>query len=382
MAKVAKKIRSAPRRSNAVRLQEEKHVGRETTEWADVPKDKLFINILDTLRHYGYFYDKKHYVEWTTVWMKENRPEDLKYYKSAEDWRTSSTVAALCRMEMNGCVLPEQNKAFQTNAIDEIVSYGKSIKVVIDPDSPEPVKRKSPSELLGEKTSEFIGEIEGCIDDYTLGTLDKQWSIYDIMIKEGSAAQTAHDTIRHYKSVQEELRELVEDKTEDLVEGYSHMTPRKQKAFYKFICDLISDTEKFLLSKKATRKTRVKKPTPALKQVSKVLYLPSSSEYKIASVSPEKMVGADQLYLFNTKTRQMKYLVSDRRNGFEVKGSTIIGFDVKNSFKKMLRKPEDYIATLAKATKSKALKELRSLKTKESETDGRINRDTIILKVL
>jgi hypothetical protein len=212
--------------------------------------------------------------------------------------------------------------------------------------------------------------------------LAKDWSIYDIMIKEGSAAQTAHDTIRHYKSVQEELRELVEDKTEDLVEGYSHLTPKKQKAFYKFICDLISDTEKFLLSKKATRKTRVKKPTPALKQVSKVLYLPSSSEYKIASVSPEKMVGADQLYLFNTKTRQMKYLVSDRRNGFEVKGSTIIGFDVKNSFKKMLRKPEDYIATLAKATKSKALKELRSLKTKESETDGRINRDTIILKVL
>ena len=83
MAKVAKKIRSAPRRSNAVRLQEEKHVGRETTEWADVPKDEMpFSNILDTLRHYGYFYDKKHYVEWTTVWMKANRPEDLKYYKA------------------------------------------------------------------------------------------------------------------------------------------------------------------------------------------------------------------------------------------------------------------------------------------------------------
>jgi hypothetical protein len=383
MAKLAKKtVRLAPRRSNAVRLQEEKHIGRETTDWADVTEDKMPRQILDTLRHYGYFYDKKHYVEWTTDWMKTNRPEDLKDYKAAEDWRTSSTVAALCKMELNGCELPEQNKTFQTTALNEIIEYGKTVKVEIDPNAPEPVKRKSPSELLGEKTNEFIGEIEGCIDDYGLGTLDKDWSIYDIMIKENSAAQTAHDTIRHYMSVQEELRELVEDKTEDLVEGYSHLTPRKQKAFYKFICDLISDTEKFLLSKKATRKTRVKKPTPALKQVSKVLYLPSSSEYKIASVSPEKMVGADQLYLFNTKTRQMKYLVSDRRNGFEVKGSTIIGFDVKNSFKKMLRKPEDYIATLAKATKSKALKELRSLKTKESETDRRINRDTIILKVL
>jgi len=383
MAKLAKKtVRLAPRRSNAVRLQEEKHVGRETTDWADVTEDKMPRQILDTLRHYGYFYDKKHYVEWTTDWMKTNRPEDLKDYKAAEDWRTSSTVAALCKMEMNGCQLPEQNKAFQITALDEIIEFGKTVKVEIDPNAPEPVKRKSPSELLGEKTNEFIGEIEGSIDEYTSGTLDKDWSIYDVMIKDGSATQTAHDTIRHYKPVQEELRELVEDKTEDLIEGYSHMTPRKQKAFYKFICDLISDTEKFLLSKKATRKTRVQKLKPASKQVAKVLYLPSSSEYKIASVSPEKMVGADQVYLFNTKTRQMKYLVSDRRNGFEVKGSTISGFDVKNSFKKMLRKPEEFITVLAKASKSKALKELRTLKTKESETDGRINRDTIILKVL
>jgi len=383
MAKLAKKtVRLAPRRSNAVRLQEEKHIGRETTDWADVTEDKMPRQILDTLRHYGYFYDKKHYVEWTTDWMKTNRPEDLKDYKAAEDWRTSSTVAALCKMEMNGCQLPEQNKAFQITALDEIIEFGKTVKVEIDPNAPEPVKRKSPSELLGEKTNEFIGEIEGSIDEYTSGTLDKDWSIYDVMIKDGSATQTAHDTIRHYKPVQEELRELVEDKTEDLIEGYSHMTPRKQKAFYKFICDLISGTEKFLLSKKATRKTRVQKLKPASKQVAKVLYLPSSSEYKIASVSPEKMVGADQVYLFNTKTRQMKYLVSDRRNGFEVKGSTISGFDVKNSFKKMLRKPEEFITVLAKASKSKALKELRTLKTKESETDGRINRDTIILKVL
>ena len=62
MAKVAKKIRSAPRRSNAVRVQEEKHVGRETTEWSEVTKDDMPRSILDTLRHYGYFYDKKHYV--------------------------------------------------------------------------------------------------------------------------------------------------------------------------------------------------------------------------------------------------------------------------------------------------------------------------------
>jgi len=48
----------------------------------------------------------------------------------------------------------------------------------------------------------------------------------------------------------------------------------------------------------------------------------------------------------------------------------------------MLRKPEAMIETIGKATKAKAFKEFRALKTKESSTDGRINRDTVILKII
>ena len=383
MAKSVKKtVRSAPRRSNAARLLEEGHIGRETTDWSEVPADKYQAKIMETIRHYGYFYDRKSYLVWTIAWIKEHRPEDLKDYKAAEDWRTNSTLAALCKMENDGCMLSENNKKFQSRELDTIIAHGKTIKPVIDPEAPPPPKRKSPAELLGEKTNEFIGEIEGFVDEYTMGTLNKDWSIYNEMIKLNSAAQTAHDTIKYYKGCQEELRELLEDKDEDLVEGYSHMTLKQQKSFYKFISDIITDCEKFLVTKKATRKPRTKKATPAHKQVARLLYLPSSPEFKIASVSPEKMVGADALYLFNTKTRVMKYLVSDRRDGMQVKGSTVVGFCHENSFKKMLRKPEDYIALLGKGTKAKSLKELKALKTKENATDGRINRDTIILKVL
>ena len=386
MAKAKKLMRSAPRRSNAAKLVEEGHIGRETTDWSEVTADKHQATVMETMRHYGYFYDKKSYVAWTIAWIKDNRPEDLKSYKAAEDWRTSSTTAALCKMHRDGCKLEESAMSFMTTNLDDIIAQGKAMiassKADIEDGAPEPVKRKSPSELLGEKTNEFIGEIEGFVDEYTTGTLDKNWSIYNEMIKVNSAAQTAHDTIKYYKSTQEELRELLEDKTEDLVEGYSHMTLKQQKDFYKFITSIITDCEKFLISKKATRKPRKKKATPAHKQVSKVLYLPSSPEYKIVSVSPEKMVGADQMYLFNTKTRVMKYLVSDRRDGFQVKGSTVTGFCAERSFKKMLRKPEEYISLLGKGSKTKTLKELKALKTKEGTTDGRINRDTIILKVL
>ena len=386
MAKAKTKTR-LPRRGKTQRSIEEGHIGYETTEWSDVSADVYQKKITETMRHYGYFYEKKAYQSWMLAWIKEHMPESIEDFKAAESWRCTSTMSSLCKMELNGCILPESSKEFQLKHVEELLETGKvnrEANVELDAND-EPVKapkRKTPQELLAEKTSEFIGEIEGCVDEFTTGELDPKWSIYNEMKRVNTAAQTARDTIKFYEPVKEEMRELIEDKTEDLIEGYSHMTTRQQKAFYKFISDIISDCEKYIISKKATRKPRTKKPTPASKQVAKVLYLKESSEYKIASVPPEQIVGAQAMYLFNTKNRVMKYLISDRRDGFTVKGSTIHGYDVEASFKKMLRKPEAMIETIGKATKSKAMKEFKALKTKESATDGRINRDTVILKII
>tara|TARA_Y100000385_G_scaffold284088_1_gene341472 strand:- start:3161 stop:4321 length:1161 start_codon:yes stop_codon:yes gene_type:complete len=385
MAK-AKKTK-LPRRGKTQRSIEEGHIGYETTEWSDVPADVYQKKVVETMRHYGYFYEKKAYQSWMLAWIKEHMPEHVADFKAAEAWRCTSTMSSLCKMELNGCILSESSKEFQLKCVEELLENGKTNRVAnIELDeNDEPVKapkRKTPQELLAEKTNEFIGEIEGCVDDFCTGDLDSNWSLYDEMRKLGTAAQSARDIISYYSTVKEELRELIEDKTEDLVEGYSNMTVKEQKAFYNFISEIISDCEKFIISKKATRKPRAKKVTPLSKQVEKVLYLKESPEYKIASVTPEQMVGAHAMYLFNTKTRVMKYLVSDRRDGFLVKGSTVHGYDQEESFKKMLRKPEAMLETIGKASKSKALKEFKALKTKESTTDARINRDTVILKIV
>ena len=77
----------------------------------------------------------------------------------------------------------------------------------------------------------------------------------------------------------------------------------------------------------------------------------------------------------------MKYLVTDNSNGFTVSGTTVKNYDAELSFKKKLRKPEEMIDAINKSTKLRALKALKALKTKDSPTDGRINADTVILKV-
>ena len=377
------------RRANLARDTEEKHIGRETIDWESVSEKDYFKRIQETLRHYGYFYDRKDYTAWATAWVKANRPADMEDFKCAEDWRSSSTMSSLMQMQLLGCKLTDSALAFIDKTFEEVLQAGRANKmktsnVVVDLAAlaaPKPA-RKTPVELLREKTNDVIGEIEGFVDDYNDGVLDKDFSLYNFMKIQNCAGQTARDIISHYKGIQEELREMLDDKTPDLVEGYGHMTTKQQNAFCDFIATLINDAEKFLTGKNATRKPRAKKITPVTKQVEKVIYQKENADFKITSTPPVNIIGAMEVYLFNTKTRVIKYLTCERREGFAVRGTTILHFDVENSFKKKLRKPELTLTSLAKSTKAKALKELKALKTAQTPADGRINADTVILKVV
>jgi hypothetical protein len=378
------KKRAIPRRGNAAKLAEESNIGRETIDWSAVKPEDYRKCILETLRHYGYFYERKSYVSWAQEWIKTNQPNDLKAYKACEDWRTSPTLASLMKMELMGAELDQAAKDFMKDSLDEIIikgQYNLNNKVEdAEEDKPE-VKRKNPSELLKEKTLNIMGEIEGFVDEHLDGTLDKKFSLYTHLKTIDAAAQTSRDIVKYYKEVEAELTELIVDKTADLVEAYNHLSVKEQKSLLKLITTFVSDAEKYVLSKKANRKPRAKKATPATKQVAKVIYQKECADFKISSTSPAYIVGATEVYLFNTKTRVMKYLVTDNSNGFTVSGTTVKNYDTELSFKKKLRKPEEMIDVINKSTKLRALKALKALKTKDSPTDGRINADTVILKV-
>ena len=377
------KVKRVARRGNEAKLAEEKNVGSEVIDWSDIAPDRFSKSVYEAMRHYSYFYGQKDYVSWTVDWVKSNRPNDLKSYKAGEDWRTSSTLGSLVRIHSMGASLPESYMDFINKQIDTVVSSGKinienAVEVVSDAPA---VKKKNPSELLREKTLGVLGEIEGFIDEHLDGSLDKNFSLYTHLKGIDAAAQTARDIAKAYREMHDELTELLVEKTEELVEGYSHMTLSQQKKLLKLVSAFVSDSEKFVLSKKATRKPRAKKATPATKQAEKVIYQKESTDYKITSTSPAHIVGATEVYLFNTKTRVLKYLVTDKREGFIISGTSIKNYDKELSFKKKLRKPEETIDSINKVTKLRALKAFKALKTAEKPTDARINSDTIILKV-
>lgn len=74
--------------------------------------------------------------------------------------------------------------------------------------------------------------------------------------------------------------------------------------------------------------------------------------------------------------------VSSSTSGFEVKGTSIKNIDVEQSKSVRLRKPELFLPIVLSKTVKQISNEWGKLTTKSSVPNGRINKDTILLRVM
>ena len=86
--------------------------------------------------------------------------------------------------------------------------------------------------------------------------------------------------------------------------------------------------------------------------------------------------------LFNTKTRVITEYVTNSAKGFEVSGTTLKNIDTSSSRSTRLRKPDAFLPIILKKTANQINKEWQSLTTKTTVPNGRINKDTVLLRVL
>jgi len=332
--------------------------------------------------------DKKELISKIKSYLKVELPkEDYKIAADAPDWAFVSVplLASTIAWKESGREFPtwwNVDKVFEKH-IGELLQRGKTRQADKAKEPTEGVAvRKSIQEIVQERTSDFIGEIECNIDSWDSMIDDKSYSVYDELKKIDAPYNTAKAVFDYYTPQVEELRELIEDKTEDLVEAYSHMTVRSRKHFKKFIEQIVSDAEKFMTAKKATRKSRKPKVHTADKQVEKVQFLKDSSEFKIASINPASLIGAMRVFVFNVKYKSLTELVCEQRSGFTVKGTTLQGIDTDQSRSTKLRKAEEFLPLVLKSTPKQINKEWAKLTTKTNGANGRINKDTIILRAI
>ena len=166
-----------------------------------------------------------------------------------------------------------------------------------------------------------------------------------------------------------------------MVEGYSHLKTADFKRYFAYIDQTLTEIEQYRGIKKATKKVRVKRAVSKEKVVAKLKYAKEDKSLKLVSINPADIVGAQELWVYNTKTRKLgKYVAVDQYQTLSVKGTSIINFSETKSTSKTLRKPEEKLKEFAKAGKIDLRKFLENIKATETRLNGRISVDVLLLK--
>ena len=200
----------------------------------------------------------------------------------------------------------------------------------------------------------------------------------------GKGAKAAHARIIRdfYARDLAELLELASGNAdEQLREGYKHRSRKQIKNFIAFLQEIESACNMLMQEAKVNKKPRKVKAVSKDKVVSKLKYKKTDEPLKLVSINPADIIGAKELWIYNTKTRKLgKYVAADFHD-LGVKGTTITGFSETQSICKTIRKPEEKLKEFKSAGKVALRKFLEDINATDTRMNGRINEETILLKV-
>ena len=243
----------------------------------------------------------------------------------------------------------------------------------------KPKKVISIQERLQGKVEDYISAIEGQVDDFVDSDYKMKYDPYNHLLELGVKAAHARKMRPFYVDCYNELVDVYNKEDEYYVEAWSHLKPKYHKLMMDFYGNIVDDLDRIIKNSTAQRKPRKKKTLSATRLVKSLKFQPEFSDLKLVSINPEKIIGATELWVYNTKYNRMGvYHAVNSIRGLSVKGCTIQHFDEDVSIQKTARKPQDALSVLNKRSLKK---QLNHMKTREQKMTGRINAQTILLGV-
>ena len=386
LAQSIKAPKKAPKKTRDPLFADEKYTGREPvwdTERALAMSQEEFDHYLrKAFFYYNYFFTQKDLKKYVVNWMKDNYSKaEVSRFIRTNDRAIPMTVCSLIKAHTQGMPLREKELKYVKERIQDALNSDDLEPEVVEQKSAQTVPVKTIQDRLNEKTSEHLAHFEGLYDEVVAGgTVDPK--AYDYLV----ANTVPQSQISKFESLFEtrknELTQAASKADEQLTEAYKHYKAADFKRHQGFIQMVLDALEQYRSVKKATKKARVKRAPNKEKVVSKLKYLKEEKTLKLVSINPVDIVGASVLWVYNAKTRKLYKYVADSLTGpLGVKGTTLTGFDTTLSVGKTLRKPDEKLKEFAKAGKVQLRKFLDEIKATETVGNGRINADTVLLRV-
>ena len=338
-------------------------------------------DLITCLNWYSAMADEKMYDRWLSEHMKKtgySKSEITKIINLPEyKKRIAATIA---RMQDNGTIFVGEMQNFPKILIDRSLSIKQ-----------EEIKEEAPKETVSiqdrikNAASQHIVVIDDEISSWYENRSKKiNYSFYDYLQSVQISSAICNHVKTWVQALLDEHQEMIEGKDEQLNEAYAYLSAASKKEILKALNQCINDIERYVGNTKATKvkKPRQKKQIPVDKLINKLKFQKEFVKFKIKSIAPENIIGAQQLWIFNTRYNQLTVLNAIGVAGLTVKGTSIQNYDTVTSEKKKIRKPEEIIDKVLNGGKQVLKKLMFDLKTKSIEVNGRINDDCILLKAI
>jgi hypothetical protein len=322
---------------------------------------------------------------------------DIDTIRKTKDKYFNGTMVGVAACLVKG--MPEIHEGFNQGRDSGLWLRGEIEKVLkagandLEDDEDAPKKVEKPAvyvpniqDRLRESAGEMSEELDYAIDSFITDpeAFDpKAFKVVNLLRGKGAKAAHARYIKGFFKRGQDELLELSSGQAdEQLREAFRHLPRKHVKKLIEFYELIMNGCDQIAAEAKVLKKPRAKKVKPAEQLVAKLKFCVKDDKLGIVSVPPAGIIGAQGLVVLNVKTRKIGYYVSKSSSGFSVKGTSLQDYTDK-SMQKTLRKPLEQIKEFKEQNTQKRFETwfAKSVKTTETALTGRLNEDTVILKV-
>jgi len=331
-------------------------------------------------------------------WMGKNGydKKTIASFKKTKDNRCSLTVGSIAACLLKGM---QSTRPDFNNGRDTATWLGKEIAKIID-EGKNDIDEEAVKAAEADKPVVYTPSIQERTRDAALLMTEEIETAYEafqadpenfdpkafkmLNLLKGKGAKAAHARIIRdfYAGDLAELNELASGEgDEQLKEGYKHRTRKQIKNFIAFLQEIESACNMLMQEAKVNKKPRKTKAVSKDKLVAKLKFKKTDEPLKLVSVNPADIIGAQELWVFNSKTRKLGKYVAEEFKELGVKGTTITGFSEMKSVQKTLRKPVEQLAAFKAAGKVVLRKFLEDINAVDTKMNGRLNEETILLKV-
>ena len=261
--------------------------------------------------------------------------------------------------------------------LDKIVQERGLENVVVDTSNVISIQ-----ERVTAKADYFIMELEAKFDEFWHKNSNEDFDPYTWMVENEVKPMHASKIGEYFRQRAKDWVIMIEARKTD--EYVKESYPRTHKEYLhgaNLLLLFATDAEKLAANKNAARKPRKKKPISFEKKVKGLRFKKEDTDNKLVSIDPVRIMGAQKLWVYNVKTRKLGVYVARDDAGLSVKGSAIENYKYGESVSKTLRKPNDVLPRVLDGGKIVLRKVMSEINSKAVELNGRVNKDTILLRV-